>query len=49
MISYRMCGQIQMHTKAYREYLNAKYAEWTGREKPIKVCFGLRGKPDWVN
>lgn len=36
-------------TKAYREYLNAKYAEWTGREKPIKVCFGLRGKPDWVN
>jgi hypothetical protein len=34
-------------TKAYRAYLCAKFLEWQQREKPIKVCWGLRGAPDW--
>lgn len=35
-------------TKAYQSYLRSKFVEWQQREKPIKVCWGLRGKPDWV-
>lgn len=34
-------------TKAYKAYLNSKFSEWKQREKPIKVCWGLRGAPDW--
>ncbi|UZS00828.1 pyrimidine dimer DNA glycosylase [Pseudomonas phage vB_PsaM_M1] len=34
-------------TKAYQSYLCAKFVEWQQREKPIKVCWGLRGDPDW--
>ncbi len=34
-------------TKAYQSYLRAKFTEWQQREKPIKVCWGLRGAPDW--
>lgn len=30
----------------YKAYLNDKYKEWQQREKPIKVCWGLRGAPD---
>ncbi len=36
-------------TKAYRAYLNNKFAEWACREKPIKVEWANRGKPEWVN
>lgn len=35
-------------TKAYRAYLNNKFAEWTCREKPIRVEWANRGKPEWV-
>lgn len=34
-------------TKAYQSYLRSKFTEWQQREKPIKVCWGLRGAPDW--
>lgn len=34
-------------TKAYQSYLRSKFTEWKQREKPIKVCWGLRGAPDW--
>jgi hypothetical protein len=34
-------------TKAYQSYLRSKFTEWQQREKPIKVCWGLRGSPDW--
>ena len=34
-------------TKAYQSYLRSKFAEWQQREKPIKVCWGLRGAPEW--
>lgn len=36
-------------TKAYKAYLNSKFSEWKQREKPMKVCWGLRGAPDWYN
>lgn len=35
-------------TKAYRAYLNHKFAEWSCREKPIRVQWANRGKPEWV-
>lgn len=35
-------------TVAYRSYLKEKYAEWTCREKPIKVSWGLRNQPEWI-
>lgn len=31
---------------AYRSYLNSKFAEWLGRDKPLSVQFDI--KPDWV-
>lgn len=34
-------------TKAYQSYLRSKFTEWQQRDKPIKVCWGLRGAPDW--
>lgn len=36
-------------TKAYQSYLRSKFAEWQQRERPIKVCWGLRGAPDWYS
>lgn len=36
-------------TKAYQSYLNAKYAEWSCRAKPIRVDWGNRAVPSWVN
>lgn len=36
-------------TKAYKAYLNHKFAEWSCREKPVRVEWANRGKPDWVN
>lgn len=33
-------------TTAYRTYLNRKYNEWLGREKPLKVEFKV-DTPDW--
>lgn len=44
---YKLLG-IFDQTVAYKAYLNDKYKEWQQREKPIKVCWGARGKPDWV-
>lgn len=35
-------------TKAYRAYLQHKFAEWTCREKPIKVEWTNRIQPEWV-
>lgn len=35
-------------TKAYKAYLNAKFVEWKQREKPMKVCWGVRQQPEWV-
>lgn len=35
-------------TVAYRSYLKEKFAEWTCREKPIKVSWGLRNQPEWI-
>ena len=34
---------------AYQAYLNSKFAEWACREKPIRVEWGNRGSPAWVN
>ena len=30
-----------------REFGVVNACEWQQREKPIKVCWGLRGAPDW--
>jgi len=35
-------------TRAYKRYLNEKFKEWLDREKPIKVEWTNRVKPDWV-
>lgn len=32
-----------------KAYLCAKFAEWACREKPIRVEWANRGKPEWVN
>lgn len=32
----------------YRHYLNHKFKEWQQRDKPIKVCWGIRDVPSWV-
>lgn len=44
---YKKLG-IFDQTKAYQSYLRSKFVEWQQRDKPIKVCWGLRGAPDWV-
>lgn len=44
---YKKLG-IFDQTKAYRAYLNHKFAEWSCREKPIRVQWANRGKPEWV-
>jgi hypothetical protein len=44
---YKRLG-IFDQTKAYQSYLNDKFAEWSCREKPIKVEWKNRSKPDWV-
>lgn len=44
---YQRLG-IQDQTKAYQAYLNAKFAEWLIREKPMKVEWKNRDKPSWV-
>lgn len=44
---YKKLG-IFDQTKAYRAYLNHKFAEWSCREKPIRVEWANRGKPNWV-
>lgn len=35
-------------TVAYQKYLAAKFAEWACREKPIKVEWHNRNKPEWM-
>ena len=35
-------------TKAYKAYLNEKFKEWACREKPMRVEWHNRAKPDWV-
>ena len=34
--------------KAYQDYLNEKFTEWGCREKPIRVDWSKRNKPNWV-
>lgn len=45
--SFKKLG-IFDQTKAYRAYLNHKFTEWACREKPIRVEWANRGKPEWV-
>lgn len=33
--------------RSYRAYLNAKYLEWSTRDKPMKIEFH-HGKPEWL-
>lgn len=44
---YKRLGLFDQ-TKAYQHYLRSKFNEWTCREKPIKVSWGLRNQPEWV-
>jgi hypothetical protein len=44
---YKRLG-IFDQTVAYQHYLRAKFVSWACREKPIKVCWGSRNKPEWV-
>lgn len=34
---------------SYQDYLNAKFAEWRSRERPMKVEWTGRPAPDWVS
>lgn len=34
---------------SYQDYLNAKFAEWRSRERPMKVEWTNRPKPVWVS
>ena len=34
---------------SYKAYLNAKFAEWRSREKPMKVEWSKREIPSWVD
>lgn len=36
-------------TKAYKDYLNSKFKEWTSREKSVKVSWSCREIPSWVS
>ncbi len=35
-------------TLAYRAYLNYKFAEWAGRDRPMKATWIDRDIPDWI-
>lgn len=38
---------LDVHQR-YQAYLNAKFAEWRSRDKPIKVEWTNRAKPSWA-
>lgn len=35
--------------KGYQDYLNEKFAEWACRDKPIRVQWTKRNKPEWLS
>lgn len=45
---YQKLGILDQ-TKAYQAYLNDKFDEWRSRAKPMKVEWGVRDKPVWLN
>ncbi len=42
---YKIAGDVE---GSYKKYLNSKYKEWYGRDKPLDVSW-YGDKPDWVD